>query len=72
MKLSYQEFELALDCLLLNSRPPLKISIYDLPQRTLLAAYHEGLPPEDFMCAYLADKKAAFTPSSSQDQASLF
>ena len=52
MSLSYQEFELAVDRHLSQGSQRNALSVYDLPQRELLAAYHEGMAPEAFTLAY--------------------
>jgi hypothetical protein len=72
MKLSYAAFELAVDRLLSNAGGRKARSVYDLPQRDLLRAYHEGLSPEDFSSSLQTESQPAPVSSESPDQSSLF
>jgi hypothetical protein len=76
MKLSYAAFELAVDRLLSAQSLRNTRSVYDLPQRDLLMAYHEGLSPETFVHSYAqtpSDKAEAKSQTSdAQEQSTLF
>jgi hypothetical protein len=72
MKMSYAAFELAVDRLLSNSRGRHPLSVYDLPQREVLKAYHEGVTAEEFVAAQTSPPGAPGQSEESPDQSSLF